>query len=100
SLPRDLLSFLHDALPICASAVDRVDTNVEGFENGLDQADRLKVVIDDQDVRGHLFRALGVGHKIESHHQLDELLPVDWLGQDLRSEEHTSELQSPYDLVC
>src|SRR5207248_6396166 len=23
-----------------------------------------------------------------------------WLGERLRSEEHTSELQSPYDLVC
>src|SRR2546421_4087359 len=66
-----------------ASAVDRADANVEGFENSLDQADRLKVVIDHQDIGGHLFRALGIGHEIESHHQLDELLPVDRFAQDL-----------------
>src|SRR5437867_6107200 len=29
-----------------------------------------------------------------------EVLPGDILETDLRSEEHTSELQSPYDLVC
>src|SRR6202011_577748 len=65
-----------------SSVVDGTHTDVEGLENGLDQADRLQVVIDDQDVPRHFLRALGVGHKIESNHQLDELLPVDRLGED------------------
>src|SRR5216683_3202199 len=70
-------------LDASSGIVDRNYAHVVGLEHGLDQADRLQVVIDDQDVRRHLLRPLGIRHEVESDHQLDKLLPVDRLGQNL-----------------
>src|SRR5438094_5400064 len=65
---------LHDALPILArrpaEAAVGVDRELLGRADGEDPADTLRDVL----------RCV--------------------LGEALRSEEHTSELQSPYDLVC
>src|SRR5437867_7448838 len=63
---------LHDALPICR---DRADVLVHADEFGRKQGGGAE----------RLHRRHGARH-------LPEL--------EVRSEEHTSELQSPYDLVC
>src|SRR5438094_6320777 len=44
-------------------------------------------------------RDLRAGGRVGPHHRARRLVAVDLLVVD-RSEEHTSELQSPYDLVC
>src|SRR5207248_11391082 len=68
-----------------------------------DRADLLLLGLgpDDQGVDGGLGR---VGELVDSHLHHPALLeaglfPEGGVG-DLRSEEHTSELQSPYELVC
>src|SRR5207248_5440678 len=86
---------LHDALPISALvlAVDLEDAAV-------DLVGQLVPLLQHGGVaRAHLLercgqRVLGVGAQ-PKYSQSGEFFPV-----GARSEEHTSELQSPYDLVC
>src|SRR6202022_4437445 len=66
-----------------SGVVDGTHADVEGLEDRLDQADRLQVVIDDQDVGRHLLRALAIRHQVKADHQLDQLLPVDRLCQNV-----------------
>ena len=56
--------------------------DAEWFENGLDQTDGLPVVVHHQHARGHLPSPLAVGHQVELHHQLHQLLAVDGLGEE------------------
>src|SRR5437867_4786099 len=80
--PTDLYTLsLHDALPIwlVAGRVDQIDDRLAWLVTGADPADGevadapARIAAFDRDAR---------------------------VAQGSRSEEHTSELQSPYDLVC
>src|SRR5207248_11133001 len=76
--PRDLHSFLHDALPISGIGEAGAETHVAAWimrdRGALIAEPRHVVIVKPDAVRDR------------------ELRP--------RSEEHTSELQSPYELVC
>src|SRR5207248_9230587 len=80
---------LHDALPISQIAGQRLagsrsERNPTGTAPLAEHVDHVYVEIDVVEGEvGHLGQACA---DVEQHH--------------LRSEEHTSELQSPYDLVC
>src|SRR5256885_2635851 len=76
--PRSTLS-LHDALPISDGRLVVHAAERDAHELATERAGSLDAV----DERARLARKLG--------HELDDLL---------RSEEHTSELQSPCNLVC
>src|SRR5207248_9180180 len=90
---------LHDALPICAQvAVPGLSTyGVTGKPgDAKGPNDRAQLWEPRAYVRAvpRLFEHLRkqVGDEVELLHDMHERVP--------RSEEHTSELQSPYDLVC
>src|SRR5256885_11698949 len=73
---------LHDALPIC-DRVGRSDEDPSAHRHFVEARGLLGVV------RTRVTRSFG--HQIE---------PGPVLGEHARSEEHTSELQSPCNLVC
>src|SRR5207248_11583287 len=88
---------LHDALPIFEEAGLQIERERmrylvadEGEDEVLVLLDRIRLHRDPTDQR-----ALGVGD------DRDQLAVAQVVGEAvIRSEEHTSELQSPYDLVC
>src|SRR5207248_3650550 len=91
SLPRSPLS-LHDALPISAHAVDGIQRVGHAF-------DELRIFpIDRHGARSGVRRNRDV---ITDHIRIVFQIAARVRGEGAtRSEEHTSELQSPYDLVC
>src|SRR5207248_8787372 len=75
---------LHDALPI----LDRQDVGRRPDHRRLGRHQRILAGADGAQARGHCRHRQARGRDLR------------WAGERLRSEEHTSELQSPYDLVC
>src|SRR5438094_3359015 len=52
-------------------------------------------------LRSHPRKVVAVQRDVQDpHRHVHAIDPAHGLGNPLRSEEHTSELQSPYDLVC
>src|SRR5207248_10152733 len=88
---------LHDALPIWVLAPERA------LRIGHVHVARA-VEPARGDLHGHDLPALGVVHRkrvAPCETEVVRLRDPDACGRDdVRSEEHTSELQSPYDLVC
>src|SRR5207249_11966108 len=89
TVPSEIFTLsLHDALPISFSWIDHRFL-CEGFDEGLTRLEKLLyfvlVAVSNQD-----------GVSFYSDARLAEKLTPSWL----RSEEHTSELQSRFDLVC
>src|SRR5207248_11429057 len=86
---------LHDALPIFASIeVPVIEHRKHGFDDLNDAIER--------DV-GRKIVVVGACIGTDSHTTgIDAIMNMKGFAGDygLRSEEHTSELQSPYDLVC
>src|SRR5207248_7857169 len=78
---------LHDALPI---SLDRCIEMVEGGRLHLRRDLGAEAAVLDRFVRDH--------EPPRASHRLDDRPEVE--RDERRSEEHTSELQSPYDLVC
>src|SRR2546426_8300913 len=66
------------------------------FRSVLGEDPNLAAVVSNPDVLPEIFR----GHVIEGFFHLDMTVAVDSPRAFLRSEEHTSELQSPCNLVC
>src|SRR5207249_9973906 len=85
---------LHDALPICAGANDRL------VITATDQADTfvLDTITPLAGLTGQL-TASG-SSQMQILHRGVEAVEIDSRAGDDRSEEHTSELQSRFDLVC
>src|SRR5207248_7964285 len=90
---------LHDALPIfapedpeclAASIFHRLAPVRRNAGNPEIALSRNEVLTERTDIIGAAFLALTVGCARCHNHKLEPI----------RSEEHTSELQSPYDLVC
>src|SRR5207248_10344557 len=89
---------LHDALPIS-------EDDVGDFAEPHDHAVQL---LDDELAEFLGGPQVGVGHEIHRHHRSlrpperrEIVVPRQRVADRRgRSEEHTSELQSPYDLVC
>src|SRR5207248_10263493 len=81
---------LHDALPISYSGEEHVRRMDEA---GFDY--RLTKPVSPVELEG-LLRMLEQVIKLDGRHGFGEAV----IEPCLRSEEHTSELQSPYDLVC
>src|SRR5437879_49234 len=95
--PRSHPLSLHDALPIYAVEAERVDCRqVTGRRGDHPQAIRAADRESDGECRPPE-RAVGVEPEQRSH-QTEARPRAD--GVALRSEEHTSELQSPMYLVC
>src|SRR5207248_9434430 len=83
---------LHDALPISVGAGDRLHVQHLVVEH-----------LGDHRLQEHAHAVSGQDHVIgvrpAGQRELETLLRIG-SGDAQRSEEHTSELQSPYDLVC
>src|SRR5207248_9968072 len=87
---------LHDALPICLG---------EGLAMALSPDGRSALVLDATDRKRLRLLPIGPGRPRELRvngldYQWARFFPDGKELLALRSEEHTSELQSPYDLVC
>src|SRR5207248_7568665 len=91
---------LHDALPICASADRRgplpaLVVDVEPAAGLLAEIAGGDEVLQDRGRAVLVVAEISLEHLGDREHGVE----ADEIGE-LRSEEHTSELQSPYDLVC
>src|SRR5699024_12275932 len=91
---------LHDALPICS--LKKADSCVDDISD-----EQIKQVIDSGNYRASSDYSDAVGFDfaiITVPTPLEESMPdlgfIEAAGADLRSEEHTSELQSRFELVC
>src|SRR5207248_10924365 len=90
---------LHDALPISISFYEqavKLDPNFALAWARLSRMDALLYFYRDDTATGSWGDA--AKHALETAQKLEPNSPETLLA--LRSEEHTSELQSPYDLVC
>src|SRR5207248_10920620 len=96
SPPQPYTLSLHDALPISAALHDERAAAIRAFLFGQP---RQVVHIVDQPVDVDRRQRLGERTPEVLEHPPPGQIPLLHLVQ-LRSEEHTSELQSPYDLVC
>src|SRR5207248_10518415 len=89
---------LHDALPIYRTVkLNWLDETLDLFLAGMSDADIYEAL------RERLKDELSVGSTAQrgSREKTITLLMKTWVRVPVpRSEEHTSELQSPYDLVC
>src|SRR5205807_9373040 len=87
---------LHDALPICKQRSRRPDA-IEAEVRALVEGGVAEIVLVAQDLAWYGRDAGEPGSLEPLLRRLDALAP---LGLSRRSEEHTSELQSPCNLVC
>src|SRR5207248_9146801 len=90
---------LHDALPIFSTSASTTSTRelLDRFEQFVEESEWIVPQVGDALRSGDLGR---VGLLIDRSQELAERLLRNQVPETIaRSEEHTSELQSPYDLV-
>src|SRR5207248_9699979 len=90
---------LHDALPICAQAANSVRAQINAASRKRDSLAQQRGELESEHVSLVSANALRPNPSVISPATIPRHPdPGHWLID--RSEEHTSELQSPYDLVC